>query len=55
MEYLNEGNFTESPTQTGFWTQQGLRYMSFSVDMGIMYNATKELVADLRRESKENA
>jgi 4-hydroxy-2-oxoheptanedioate aldolase len=46
------GNFTESPTQTGFWTQQGLRYMSFSVDMGIMYNASRDLVADLRRESK---
>jgi len=49
------GNFTESPSQTGFWTKQGLRYMSFSVDMGIMYNATRDLIADLRRESKEDA
>ena len=46
------GNFTESLNQTGFWTQQGLRYMSFSVDMGIMYNASRDLVADLRRESE---
>jgi len=46
------GNFTESPPQTGFWIRQGLRYMSFSVDMGIMYNASKDLVEDLRRESQ---
>ncbi len=44
------GNFTETPAQTAFWTGQGLRYMSFSVDMGIMYEASKNLVAELRRE-----
>jgi len=44
------GNFTESPTQTGFWTRQGLRYMSFSVDMGMMYNASRDLVRELHRE-----
>jgi len=43
------GNFTESPAQTAFWTSQGLRYMSFSVDMGIMYEKSRDLVAELRR------
>ena len=46
------GNFTESPAQTAFWTRQGLRYMSFSVDMGMMYNAAKGLVANLHQTSK---
>ena len=46
------GNFTESPAQTAFWTRQGLRYMSFSVDMGMMYNAAKDLVANLHQTSK---
>ena len=45
------GNFTETPAQTAFWTKQGLRYMSFSVDMGIMYNKSRDLVVELRRAS----
>jgi 4-hydroxy-2-oxoheptanedioate aldolase len=45
------GNFTETPAQTASWTRQGLRYMSFSVDMGIMYESSRNLVAELRRES----
>jgi 4-hydroxy-2-oxoheptanedioate aldolase len=48
------GNFTESPSQTAFWTRQGLRYMSFSVDMGMMYNATREVLKKLHHESREN-
>ena len=44
------GNFTETPAQTAFWAGQGLRYLSFSVDMGILYEAGRRLVAELRRE-----
>lgn len=45
------GNFTETPAQTSFWIKQGLRYMSFSVDMGIMYEKCRDLVAELHLES----
>ncbi len=45
------GNFTETPEQTAFWTKRGLRYMSFSVDMGIMYEAGRMLVSELHRNS----
>jgi 4-hydroxy-2-oxoheptanedioate aldolase len=48
------GNFTEMPHQAAFWTTQGLRYMAFSVDVGIMYEAGENLVAKLRRESGVN-
>jgi 4-hydroxy-2-oxoheptanedioate aldolase len=44
------GNFTEKPKQTAFWIEQGLRYMSFSVDMGILYEAGQTLLKDLRGE-----
>jgi len=50
-EGIAVGNFTETPAQTASWTRQGLRYMSFSVDMGIMYESSRNLVAELRRES----
>jgi 4-hydroxy-2-oxoheptanedioate aldolase len=42
------GNFTEKTDQTAFWVGQGLRYLSFSVDVGILYEAAKGLVCDLR-------
>ena len=40
------GNFTETPEQAAFWTDQGLRYMSFSVDVGILYEAGRKLVQE---------
>ena len=43
------GNFTETPDQTAFWMEQGLRYMSFSVDVGILYEAGRKLVWELQR------
>lgn len=46
------GNFTETPEQTAFWTARGLRYMSFSVDMGILWEAGRNLVSELRRENE---
>ena len=48
------GNFTETPHQAAFWATQGLRYMAFSVDMGIMYEAGENLVAKLLRECGVN-
>jgi 4-hydroxy-2-oxoheptanedioate aldolase len=42
------GNFTETPEQTAIWTKRGLRYMSFSVDMGIVYETCRDLVSRLR-------
>ena len=41
------GNFTETPEQTAFWTRQGLHYMSFSVDVGILYETSRKLVSEL--------
>jgi len=43
------GNFTEKTEQTAFWVGQGLRYMSFSVDVGIFYEAARGLVGQLRK------
>ena len=31
------------------WTKQGLRYMSYSVDVGILYEAGKILMSDFNR------
>lgn len=38
------GNFNDTPEQAKFWVDQGLSYLSISVDMGIMYNASKSLI-----------
>jgi 4-hydroxy-2-oxoheptanedioate aldolase len=43
------GNFTEQVSQTEMWTKRGLRYMSYSVDVGIVYEAGKALVSDFNR------
>ena len=43
------GNFTETITQTEMWTGHGLRYMSYSVDVGILYEASKTLLNDFNR------
>ncbi|MHC4169045.1 MAG: HpcH/HpaI aldolase family protein [Planctomycetota bacterium] len=43
------GNFTETVAQTEMWTAQGLRYMSYSVDVGIVYEAGKALLSDFNR------
>lgn len=40
------GNFTEAVHQTQMWIEQGLRYMSYSVDVGILYEASKALLCD---------
>ncbi|HEC02391.1 MAG TPA: aldolase [Phycisphaerales bacterium] len=43
------GNFTETIAQTEMWAAQGLRYMSYSVDVGIVYEAGKALINDFKR------
>jgi 4-hydroxy-2-oxoheptanedioate aldolase len=45
------GTFTETPAQAISWSAQGLRYISFSVDVGLMYQTCVNLVAELRREN----
>lgn len=48
------GNFTETLTQTQMWLKQGLRYMSYSVDVGILYEAGKALLSDFDRMRKHD-
>jgi len=43
------GNFTETIPQAEMWANQGLRYMSYSVDVGILYEAGKALLSDFNR------
>ncbi len=43
------GNFTETIPQAEMWTGLGLRYMSYSVDVGILYEAGKALMSDFKR------
>lgn len=45
------GNFTESPAQTDFWINQGLRYMSFSVDVGLLYDGCRRVLSAIRGEA----
>lgn len=43
------GNFTETPQQARFWMDQGLRYMSYSVDVGLLYEGCRNVVTALRQ------
>lgn len=42
------GNFTEDLERTRFWLSQGLRYMSFSVDVGLFYEHGRQTVSAFR-------
>ncbi len=42
------GNFTETLPQTEMWMGQGLRYMSYSVDVGILCEASRSLLSHLK-------
>lgn len=42
------GNFTETVEQSRFWVEQGLRYMSFSVDVGLLYQYCVQLTGELK-------
>jgi 4-hydroxy-2-oxoheptanedioate aldolase len=43
------GNFTETTRQAEMWTSHGLRYISYSVDVGILYEAARTLMKDFNR------
>jgi 4-hydroxy-2-oxoheptanedioate aldolase len=47
------GNFTEVPDRTAFWTGRGLKYMSFSVDVGIFYEAGRNLMRALHLQGQQ--
>ena len=43
------GNFTETISQMKMWIGQGLRYMSYSVDVGILLEAGKNLSSKFKQ------
>lgn len=45
---ITTGNFTETLDRTRFWVSQGLRYMSFSVDVGLLYEHSRQNVSAFR-------
>tara|TARA_Y100000816_G_scaffold269835_1_gene233094 strand:- start:1807 stop:2568 length:762 start_codon:yes stop_codon:yes gene_type:complete len=38
------GTFVDSPESLSFWKDKGVRYLSYSVDVGIFYDACKNIV-----------
>ena len=43
------GTFVESPDEAQAWVGLGVQYICYSVDVGIFYQACKEIVGKLRR------
>jgi len=43
------GTFTDDIKTAKFWVSLGVQYMSFSVDVGILYEVSKNIVNDLRK------
>lgn len=44
------GTFVESPEEAEAWVRLGVQYICYSVDVGIFYQACKEIVGRLRHE-----
>ena len=44
------GNLTQAPDKAAFWAEQGLRYMAYGVDMGVMLSAFSNLVSNVHKE-----
>ncbi len=42
------GTFVETPEGAKFWREQGVGYLSYSVDVGIYYNACKAIVESVK-------
>jgi len=42
------GTFVESPETAAFWYRAGVRYISYSVDVGIYYDACRTIVGQVR-------
>lgn len=43
------GTFVDDVKTAKFWVSLGVQYMSFSVDVGILYEATKQIVKKLKK------
>ena len=43
------GNFTDTIEDVSKWIKMGVRYVSYSVDLGIYYNACRGVLADIKR------
>jgi len=43
------GTFADDIETAKFWVSLGVQYMSFSVDVGILYEATKQIVENLKK------
>lgn len=43
------GTFVETPERAAFWRELGVSYLAYSVDVGIYYNACKEIVDALKK------
>ncbi|MCL2518765.1 MAG: aldolase/citrate lyase family protein [Oscillospiraceae bacterium] len=44
---ITVGTFVDTPANAAKWRSNGVRYISYSVDLGIFYNAVKDLVKNL--------
>ncbi len=42
------GTFADDVETAKFWVSLGVQYMSFSVDVGILYNASKNIISKLK-------
>ena len=43
------GTFVETPERAAFWRELGVSYLAYSVDVGIYYNACKQIVDALKK------
>ena len=42
------GIFTETVEMAQFWMQKGIRYIAYSVDLGLLYGRCKEAIVQLQ-------
>lgn len=50
---LAVGTFVDDVQSASRWMNLGVQYIAYSVDVGIIYNASKSIVTDLRKEGKK--
>lgn len=46
------GTFVETPERANFWRELGVSYLAYSVDVGIYYNACKQIVEGVNSYKK---
>jgi len=44
------GTFVDSISNAKKWTSLGVRYIAYSVDMGIFFEATKSILSEINRK-----